>query len=212
MLVVGKRKGSDRVFSRDEDNIITDVSRNSLFLSDLLARDFLPRSNASPPVIGLPFDWNGLEILPVSTGTNYQFPTFSGIFQLNWSRSQNMRSRDYNEPMSNALYVGYFYHDDSIDSQHFNEHNRDRVSYLAIHGTPQENWKLLGRSRASQGCARSLPHFIDGLYQYIEAMPSRQVINLDWNYELPQIDRAKPSGRAKPVLIILFNGYESQST
>lgn len=212
LLIIGKGSGASHVFNRDKNNVITGISQNSLTLSDLLSSRLFSKAKASSPISGLPFEWNGLEILPVSTGTQYHFPTFSGIFQLNWPRSQNMRSRDYNDPMSNALYVGYFYHDDAIEPQDFKKNNRDRVSYLAIHGTPRENWKLLGRTRASHGCARILPHFNEGIYQVIESLPSQKVINLDWNYELPHVDKTEPTRWAKPVLIIIFNGYKSLST
>ncbi len=212
MLVVGKEFGASQVFTRDKNNVITGVAQNNLSLTDLLESRLFAKAKASSPVLGLPFEWNGLEILPVSTGTRYHFPTFSGIFQLNWSRSQKMQSHNYSDPMSNALYVGYFYHDDSIEPQDFKKNNRDRVSYLAIHGTPQENWNLLGRTRASHGCARSLPHFSEGIFRVVESLPAKKVINLDWNYELPHVDKAEPYRLTKPVLIIIFNGYESQST
>ena len=44
--------------------------------------------------------------------------------------------------------------------------------------------------------------------QYVDKMPSRDVINLNWDYASPVFVEEEPLIKAKPVLIIIFEGNE----
>jgi hypothetical protein len=209
MTVVKKDKNAKRVFERNSEGVITGVQPDSLFLKDLLDQSIYQRAFQNNKH-GKPFEWDGLESVPVSTGTNYFMPTFSGVFRVNWQRSLARHSSDFSDPMSNQLYLGYYYHDDSIPRELWTPDRRDRVSYAAVHGTPQENWNILGRSRGSHGCARLHPRLMQGLYNLVKNMPEKNVIDLSWDYELPKYSSKNKLKKRKPVLIIVFDGYEAE--
>ncbi len=205
MLVVKKNPNSKKVFLRNDQGVITGLVSGTQQLSDLIPSNVL--SDPSPPAFGFPFDWDGLQVLPISTGTLYHMPTFSGVFQINWSRSQTMYTGDETQPMSHSLYVGYYYHDSSKPSDQWTEDTREQVSYVAVHGTPKPNWASLGRSRASHGCARVRAPIMNAIYDVVDNLPLKNVIELDWDHELPRINKSPSLKKQKPVLFLIFNGY-----
>ncbi|MGH1468316.1 MAG: L,D-transpeptidase [Bdellovibrionales bacterium] len=205
MLVVKKKAGQKYVFKRGPHSLITGVKNITFPLSNLTSPLSLNNKNQE----GLPFEWNDLEVLPVSTGTTYHMPTFSGIYQINWKRSQRMHEPSINKPMSNQVYIGYYYHEESIPRSKWSNKNRERISYAALHGTPASNWSALGRSRASHGCARMHPAYMKTLYDTINQLPAKKVLQLDWNYSLPTRPLTSRSS-IKPVLVIIFNGYKQK--
>jgi len=207
MSVIKKPPGSKKVFKRNSEGVITGVVEGSLFLKDIIPDRHYERASWSGG-FGIPFDWDGIEVVPISTGTKYFLPTFSGVYQINWKRSRSRYSGDHDDPMSNQLYVGYYYHDESIPESRWSSKNRDRVSYSALHGTPSEHWSLLGRSRGSHGCARVQPELMEGLYNYVLKMPLKKVIDLDWNFDLPNKKPLKKLVKTKPVLLVIFDGYQ----
>lgn len=211
MLVVGKTEDNKNklLFERSKDNIITGVKPDSLGLSQIISAKFLEQARRKDETSGLPIAWENLEVLPISSGASYSLPTFSGIFQMNWQRSESLRPsrRSYKNPMSNAIYIGYFYHPEAVPRKDWNPSTRSRVSHAAIHGSPSD-WHLLGRARSSLGCARLRPSVMEGLYEAILEWPEKSVLRLNWDYELPD-EPPRVRHRAKPVLILLFNGYET---
>ncbi len=205
MLIIKKQPGSQKIFTRNQVGQITGLVNGTIQLSDLIPQNVF--GTQMPYAPGMPFDWNGLDVLPISSGTLYHMPTFSGIFQVNWSRSKAMYTNDESQPMSHSLYVGYYYHDSSLSPDQWTDDTREQVSYVAIHGTPQANWPLLGRTRASHGCARVRPPIMEAIYKVVENLPEKKVIDLDWNYELPQLKDNLVLKQKKPVLFLIFNGY-----
>ncbi|MEM7646824.1 MAG: L,D-transpeptidase [Pseudomonadota bacterium] len=212
MLVVEKAPDMEHIFKRNHAGTIKGIQPGALGLSQIISSRSLEKAiDQSIGHEGLPFDWDGREVLPISTGTLFNMATFSGVFQLNWQRSLDFYKSDPREPMSYSLYLGYFYHDKSVPRDNWVADTREKVSYVAIHGTPKENWHLLGRSRASHGCARALPPIMKGLYQRVDQLPYKRVIELDWDYALPSERPMESKTRAKPVLVILFDRYLEKS-
>jgi len=211
MFIVGKSHDKELVFKRNSTGVITGVLKNALMMSDLFINNQINTELQNISSSGLPIVWNGLEVTPVSTGTLFTMATFSGVFQLNWGRSIKMLRTDFKSPMSHALYLGFNYHDVTVNEDDFTDENSERVSYVAIHGTPQNNWSLLGRSRSSIGCARSRPLINKALFNYIDSLKKKEVMNLDWNFNLPRVSNESPMKVTKPVLIIVFNGYDQKS-
>lgn len=224
MLIVGKKANQDLIFKRDLNQVITGIDKQALRVNDILP-DYIfdeahyPKLKNRRLRPGFPFDWpvsggSVEKIIPVSTGTDFSMPTFSGIFQINWGRSKDMLRTDSEYPMSYALYLGYNYHDKSIPQSEFSTKNSERVSYVAIHGTPKRNWSLLGRASSSIGCARSHPSINKELFKYIDNnLAMKNVIDLDWNQNLPtlNLDHSKTKLR-KPVLIVTFKGYRTNES
>ena len=204
MLVLQKGAGAKKFFTRDQDGIIDGLESTTLVLSDIIGTDHVRKiKKSSRKEYGMPFDHNGLEVVPVSTGASRHMLSFSGIFQMNWGRSKPRKRRGWGNPMSNPIYFGYYY-------SNTNGGPRTRVSYAAFHGTPKKNWKLLGKSRDSHGCTRVHPAVMEDIRAHIESMPDQLVYELDWDWALPVQDSATPFNNKRPVLLMTFNGYESK--
>jgi hypothetical protein len=148
-------------------------------------------------------------IIPTSTGARRFLRSFSGIFEVNSSRSTQLNTRNrrtnFKVPMSNALYLGYRY--------------PERISYAAMHGTPLKNVRLLGKQRASHGCMRIHPMLAQKIFPAVMSMTG-DIPDFDWDYALPEkkfqlpnwrFGDSEPTGvkkiRGKKVLFLIFNGH-----
>jgi lipoprotein-anchoring transpeptidase ErfK/SrfK len=199
MVVLEKSSQQRTFFRRNSNGMITGLAPGVRQLSDIVGSEHRDRINGN----GLPRNHQGMEIIPVSTGVQGKLRSFSGIFQINWERSRQRPRRSWREPMSNPLYLGYYYT--------YPNGRRERISYAAIHGTPSENWDLLGVRRDSAGCVRVHPAIMEDVRAHVENMDSVPVFNLHWDYELPVQNTQAPWANHKPALIIIFDGYESQN-
>ena len=204
MLVVKKKPGAKKIFTRNSRGVITGLKSGTQQLSQIIGSAHRKDIEKHSPEknYGMPYQRKGLELVPVSTGSRNYLLSYSGIFQMNWGRSEPRKRRGWGNPMSNPLYLGYYYTDKNG--------NRERIAYAAVHGTPKKNWKLLGKSRDSHGCTRVHPAVMEDIRAHVEKMGAKEVFEFDWDYELPTPDQSNPVTVRKPILIMIFNGYESQ--
>ena len=202
MIVLMKGPNNRLFFTRDSSGTINGLQPGTKQLSDIIGKDHRNKiTRASSRKYGMPYERNGLELVPVSTGANHHMRSFSGIFQVNWGRSKDRPRRGWSNPMSNPMYLAYFYTN--------RRGQRERISYAATHGTPKANWKLLGKSRASHGCTRVHPAIMEDIRAVVEDMPLKNVFETNWDYALPTQDVNNPYQMRKPVLIMQFNEYET---
>lgn len=203
MLVLKKASGARHFFKRNAYGVITGLKRGTKQLSQIIGQKHRTKiSKTTAKNYGMPYVRKGLELVPVSTGSRSHLLSFSGIFQVNWGRSRKLPRRGWGNPMSNPLYLGYYYTKSNGA--------RERITYAATHGTPKSNWDLLGKSRASHGCTRVHPAVMEDIRAHVESMPIKEVYEFNWNYELPTQDIRKPYAVKKPVLVMIFNGYEGR--
>ncbi len=204
MIVLKKAKGAKSFFTRNSQGVITGLAPGTLQLSQIIGtghRDKITKNSSKN--YGMPYTYKGLEVVPVSTGSSQYMLSFSGIFQINWERSRDLPRRAWSNPMSNPLYFGYYYT--------YANGKRERISYAASHGTPKQNWDLLGKDRASHGCTRVHPAVMEDVRAVVESMDQKNVFEFNWDYELPVQDQSVPYRPRKPVLMITFDGYEGKS-
>jgi hypothetical protein len=198
-MVVLKKEFGKLAFKRDENNIITGIEKGISQITDITGSALYKTSAFTHSKNAIPKKVGDLELVPVSTGSPSHMLSFSGIFQTNYERSKSHLRKDWEAPMSHALYLGYYYGKPP---------ERERISYAAIHGTPSSKWSLLGKKRDSHGCTRVHPAIMEKVRQYVDKMPSREVINLNWDYASPVFVEEEPLIKTKPVLIIIFEGNE----
>lgn len=204
LLVLKKPENQSRFFRRNSQGVITGLATGVQQLSEIIGtghRDKIEKSTKNKS--GMPYNWQGLEVVPVSTGSANHLLSFSGVFQVNWERSAQLPRRAWSNPMSNPLYLGYYYTN--------SKGKRERISYAAVHGTPSGNWGLLGKQRDSHGCSRVHPAVMEDLRAHVEKLSLKNVFELNWDYELPVQDVKTPYAARKPVLIIIFDGYEGSA-
>ena len=158
-------------------------------------------------------------LVPVSTGVpgGGKIRTYSGIFRVNEERTNSRtKSEDVvsgRDPMQFSVYINGEYSNDGKESG------------LAIHGTPPQNWGLLGRSRASSGCIRVHTEFSRWnramLFDYRNASRNSLVAKADlsgsvrlWSRRdhfppAEQVFQTLPrsNDRKLKVLIVFFDGY-----
>ncbi|MCC6138884.1 MAG: L,D-transpeptidase [Bdellovibrionaceae bacterium] len=146
------------------------------------------------------------DLVPISSGKpgNNGIRTFSGIFRVSTKRSKSHLSTGKEAPMSYAVYIDARY-------------TGGRESGIAIHGTPTRNHKLLGVSRASHGCLRTLPIIAKEIYTHVMSPEM-------WSEELPKFDKFEnfPSEEVMSgqtgtepgtrTLFIIFNGHGQVET
>jgi hypothetical protein len=210
MLVVKRNPKNGRFFTRNAIGTINGLQRGTKNVYEVLKNyrkgiKKYARSNRGGIV-----KKNGLHLVPISSGLpgDGGIYSFSGIFQINEGKSVRLNDKVRRQwtseaPMTNAMYVGYFYNK--------RDGSRGRSSGLAIHGTPSWNWKLLGKSRASHGCIRTHPYIAKAMFNTYMDSAKKTVPEFDWDQELAVIDNKDPYKRRRPALIILFNGYSAKS-
>ncbi|MFN7905581.1 MAG: L,D-transpeptidase [Pseudobdellovibrionaceae bacterium] len=165
------------------------------------------------------FDSGISPLIPVSTGIpgGSKILTFSGIFRVNEertnSRTKNEEVVSGQDPMQFSVYINGEYTSDN------------RESGLAIHGTPQNNWAMLGKQRASSGCIRTHTEFSRWNRAQLFNYRNQNRNSLDPKPELSgsirlwsRRDHFPPPAEAFPslplsndaklkVLIVFFDGY-----
>jgi lipoprotein-anchoring transpeptidase ErfK/SrfK len=204
MMLVEKPRNSTKMFKRDSQGVITGLAGGVRQLSQIIGTSHRKKiSQSSSNNYGMPYERNGIEVVPVSTGSANHLLSFSGIFQVNWPRSKALPRKSWGNPMSNPLYLGYYYSN--------SKGQRERISYAAAHGTPQGNWKFLGKARDSHGCTRVHPAVMEDIRAYVEDMAFENVFEFDWDFELPVQEVKVPYAPRKPMLIMIFNGFAGVS-
>lgn len=154
-----------------------------------------------------------MKFIPVSSGikNGNMILTYSGIFRVNERRTNDMRksTNTAQDPMQFSVY---------IDGQ-YDDGNEAR---LALHGTPERFWKLLGKQRASSGCIRLHTDFSRWNQQFLFSKSSEgsliPIKDLSgdikkWSRSLHfppyegEFSTLKTASKLK-VLIVFFDGYQ----
>lgn len=193
MKVVRRTQEGQPIFNRDASGKVMSV-RN-----DVLG------NNGDPAFSAL-----DSYLMPISSGAGGRaadpqpyVDTPTGIYRINWTKSDRRR---YGTGMYHSLYFDLLY-----------PHEGNRESGLAVHGTGQGNYDLLG-SQQSHGCVRTTQAVANDLYEnlvngYYESPKEF------WSEELPDMTRThrlkseNGSTRAGSTgLIILFYGYGSNGS
>ena len=144
--------------------------------------------------------WNQF---PVSTGNGRGgIVTFSGIFRINHEWSRAKLNKNPEAPMSHQSYIDFSY--------------GDRMSGVAIHGTPSGNHRFLGDSQRSHGCVRTLPKNAKEIRDLIFAptMFEQNLPAFDKLSVLPNESVMSGNAGVKPgykALIIIFDGFQNPS-
>lgn len=145
------------------------------------------------------------KLIPISSGKpgDGGIKTFSGIFRVNLEKSKANKTTKVEAAMSYPIFVDVIYD--------------GRASGLAIHGTPTKNHKLLGVSRDSHGCLRTLPKYAQLIYTYLINNPENISENLpafNQYQNLPDENVQEGGLGAREgvrALFIIFNGYNAET-
>ena len=216
MLIVQKPSGQKKMFTRDSRGVIKGLAPGVKILRDIIGtQPWQDVSDINAKLgkradAGMPIEWDGMDVVPVSTGKPGKMKAFSGIFQVNWDLSRARYDSSIYAPMSQEMYLGYYYHGRGTPRNKWKDSNRERESWAAVHGTPPQNWNLLGKKRASGGCARTHPMIQKHIRKTAINLPFKNIYNLDWNFNLGEQNPKIPYAPASPVLIIVFDSYETQ--
>lgn len=217
MLVLQKPSGQSKMFTRDRFGVINGLARGVKQLTDIIGTtpyqnvlDANAQHGANKNA-GMPVEWDGMDVVPISSGKsgNGGIRAFSGLFQVNWERSDQMFDSSIYAPMSQEMYLGYFYHGRNLPRSQWTNGRRERVSYAAIHGTPPSKWNLLGVRRDSHGCGRVHPMIQKEIRRAAKSLPYKRIFELDWDYNLGEQDLVTPYDNSSPVLIMVFDSFDS---
>jgi hypothetical protein len=252
MLILKKQNSNLPLFERDAQGAILGLHPNALVYtlplnlqkSGVVAerlingKDFLRVAvdySKDPRPIAAVSRLSGQELpwVPVSTGrTGMGIRSFSGIYLINEKRTIEKRfsNNTPRDPMQNSVYIMAEY--DVPDE------GRLREAWVAIHGTPEGNWHLLGRERSSAGCIRVQTDFSKWNREFLFnwATPPVQRANRTWTFsgamypnpnlvgEIrswdpkkhyppgPAAFRSLPTRTSLKVKVVLFNGYQQNSS
>lgn len=146
MVILRRLTRSIAVFSRGLDGQINGLNLSNVEVASLpIDRNGKIDYKQTPQFKSYPDSFrSSTPFIPVSTGIlgDGGIKTFSGIFRLNERRSNERRMNvAQSAPMQYSIYINA-------------EYNRGQESGVAAHGTPPQNWHLLGKSAASHGCIR----------------------------------------------------------
>lgn len=207
------KRGEKEIFTRSADGKITGVESTTGIAT-------LPVLNGKvqhgSPVFKTESELNGdISYVPVSSGINNgkMILTYSGIFRVNERRTNDMRksTNTANDPMQFSVYIN-------------GEYDEGNEARLALHGTPERFWKLLGKSRASSGCIRLHTDFSRWNQAFLfskstegELIPKKILAGniKNWNRRLHyppyegEFSTLKTSNKLR-VLIVFFDGYKTQ--
>ena len=182
MRIYRKKNSGERIFNR---NI-----QGEIISSNPVSAAAAGTSDHDPALPGFPG-----EIL-VSSGASQMgatyVDTFSGVFRLNAEKSRTNR---HGKGMIHSLYIDLIY-------------PKGRISGVAVHGTPESNYKYLG-TQASHGCVRIHQDIALPLYEYAmgEALFEPELLDFPRQERLPLSPLPDPRPGQK-VLMIFFYGYD----
>lgn len=207
------------LLKRDSQNNVVDFNFDNIQLAELKKNELNKIDFSKSPVFNRLSNLNSTSTtyIPVSTGTRAgsSILTFSGIFRINEIRTNAKRksSNTTNDPMQNSVYIN-------------TEYNDGTESGVALHGTPSRFWNQLGENQSSHGCVRLQTNFslwnqslLFDKKQTGELIPRAELlgdVHL-WNRRdlyPPNENNFKslPTGKKLKVLVILFDGYQSDCT
>ena len=219
LTIIRRINSGQPIFKRDAQNNVTDFNFDNIQLATLQKNDVNKIDFKSSPVFNRQSDLNSTSTtyIPVSTGTRAgsSILTFSGIFRINEARTNTKRksSNTINDPMQNSVYIN-------------TEYNDGTESGVALHGTPSRFWNQLGENQSSHGCVRLQTNFsawnqnlLFDKKQNGELTPRAELLSDVhlWNRRdlYPPTEKnfkTLPTGKKLKVLVVLFDGYQSQCT
>lgn len=206
-----KRTDNHPIFSRDASGKITGLSPEttiaSLPVNNGVIQHGSPEFKTESSIV------NELKFIPISSGISNgnMIITYSGIFRVNERRTNDMRksTNTAQDPMQFSVYIN-------------GEYDEGNEARLALHGTPERFWKLLGKQRASSGCIRLHTDFSRWNQQFLfskandgQLVPKKILAGdiKNWNRRLHfppyegEFSTLKTTSKLK-VLIVFFDGYQ----
>ncbi len=222
MMVVKRVSPSVPMLQRNQQGRVTGLNMNGVQILGLQkdqSSTGIDYSVAPRFLSPQQFNQSISPLVPVSTGVpgGGKIRTYSGIFRVNEERT-NSRTKSEEvvsgrDPMQFSVYINGEYSNDGKESG------------LAIHGTPPQNWGLLGKSRASSGCIRVHTEFSRWnramLFDYRNASRNSLIAKAElsgsvrlWSrrdhfppgeQEFQTLPRS--NDRKLKVLIVFFDGY-----
>lgn len=217
-LMILKRESSKQsLFQRNQSGQISSFNPNGVQFASLSVDKNRINYKVMPEFKSLSqlSNISDTTYVPISSGlySGKKIQSFSGIFRINEVRTNSHRksTNTISDPMQYSVYINAEYDD-------------GKESGLALHGTSQNFWNLLGKQRASSGCIRlqsDLSRWNQNLLfakssdgQLVGRPELSDSIHV-WNRrDLYPPDQKSYSALMKAkklkVLVIMFDGYKTQ--
>lgn len=211
LLLLKRSSAEAPIFVRDSKGMISGIASTTRIASLPVVNGVIQHGS---PVFKTESEiQTELKYVPVSSGISNgnMILTYSGIFRVNERRTNDMRksTNTSQDPMQYSVYIN-------------GEYDEGNEARLALHGTPERFWKLLGKQRASSGCIRLHTDFSRWNQQFLfskatdgQLVPKKELNGeiKNWNRKLHfppyegEFSTLKTATKLR-VLIVFFDGYQ----